>query len=237
MQLASGSNSPSFQLDDPLSNIVGNLSYVDHFELIICNDIASEDRTWDFSPAKRIWDHFESFPSRLVPGEGSIFAAASKPSVQTVKIRVVLQVVRTRNRDSVCETVELTRQWKIRRLPLASTVVEEVNNAPPAQRTTSNQRGTKPKRVKGPCSPITKTIRQFQGVSIEPIAFEKDMWKDTRWNSSTWQFQEELASFFAQENPELDQFVDIQYVFGGDLHAYFRVQNERRAAGIQPSAG
>ena len=190
IQLVSGSNSPTFQLDVPLSNIVGNLSYVDHFSLIICIDIAGEDRTWDFLPAKRIWDHFESFPSRLVPGQGSIFAAASRPSVQTIEIRVVLQVVRTRNRDMVCDRVELTRQWKIRRLPLASTV------------------------------------------SIEPIAFEKDMWKDSRWDSSIWQFQSGLASFFAQSYPELDQFVDIQYTYGGDLVAYLRQQNERRAAGI-----
>lgn len=181
---------PTFQLDVPLSNIVGNLSYVDHLKLIICNDIASEDRTWDFSPAKRIWDYFESFPSRHVQGEGSIFAAASRPSVQTMEIRVVLQVIRTRNRDMVCDRVELTRQWKIRHLPLAPTV------------------------------------------SIEPITFEKDMWKDSRWNSSTYQFQNGLASFFAQAYPELDQFVDIQYVFAGDLFDYLRAQNERRAAGI-----
>ena len=90
----------------------------------------------------------------------------------------------------VCDEVELTRQWKIRRLPLTSTV------------------------------------------SIEPIAVEKDMWKDSRWDSAICQLQSGLAYFFAQAYPELDQFVDIQYVSAGDLVAYFRQQNERRAAEI-----
>jgi hypothetical protein len=185
-----GSNSPTSQMDIPLSNIVGNLGYVDHFTLIICHDIVGEDRTWDFAPAVHLWDHFESFPSRLALSEGFVLAATSRSSVQTVEIRVVLQVVRTKNRQTVCDEVELTRRWKIRRLPLTSTI------------------------------------------SIEPIAIEKNMWKEWRWNSAKCPFQSGLTPFFAQAHPELDQFVDIQYSSAGDLVGYFRVLNERRAAGI-----
>lgn len=137
-----------------------------------------------------VWDYFESFSSRLVLDEGSVLSATSRPLVQTVEIRILLQVVRTRNRQTVCDEVELTRRWKIRRLPLASTV------------------------------------------SIEPIAIEKNMWKEWYWNSATYPSQSGLAPFFAQAHPELDQFVDIQYSSPGDLVGYVRVQNERRAAGI-----
>jgi hypothetical protein len=129
--------------------------------------IPDEDRTWDFAHAKRIWDHFESFPSRVAPGE------SSRPLFQTIDIRVMLEVAWTSGGHTHRPGVELIRRWKIRRLPLASTV------------------------------------------SVEPIAIEKNMWKNLHLHASQFQLQSGLASFFVQAYPELDRFVDVQYGFPG----------------------
>jgi hypothetical protein len=129
-----------YQLDVPLCSAVGNLSYVNHFVMIISEKVSGKDRTWDFSPAKRIWDYFESFPIRLTTSEGTDIVTAFKPLLQSIEIRVVLEVVWFYREKMVSSVVEVIRRWRIQRRPLVSTVYIEPVSIARGTRTDSHLR-------------------------------------------------------------------------------------------------
>jgi hypothetical protein len=114
-------------LDIPISILTNKLNFIDHFTVKFGPRIPKEDRTLDFSPAKRIWNHFESLTSRQTPEGDPASVAGTQSPVQTIDIRVVLEVAWPTESSAAAPEVELIRRWKIQhRRPALVVCIEPV---------------------------------------------------------------------------------------------------------------